>query len=156
MDIHSFYFDQYKVLREEIMFTMGQLYSTEIYGAIAVIAVYAWLSVNSARISVRTVWYIPPLLIFVCAIHCGILSLRLSMIGGYLKEIEEVLGTDTKLIGWEHYKLAHAWVEISDRALATFAWLSAFVGSVIMSWRATRVRLLRAPQPGVGAELGER
>ena len=41
MDIHPFYLEQYKMLRDEIMFTMGQIYSTETYGAIAVAGVYA-------------------------------------------------------------------------------------------------------------------
>ena len=141
MDVHSFYFDQYKALREEIMFTIGQLYSTEMYGAIAVAAVYAWLLVNSSRISLRAVWFIPPFLIILCAIHCLMLTLRLSMIGGYLKTIEDVLATDSKIVGWEHYKLSYGWVDTSDWVLATVGWASGLVASVAISWWGATMRL---------------
>lgn len=148
METHAFYLDQYKALREEIMFSMGQLYSTETYGAIAVAGVYAWLLVNHSRISLRAVWFIPPVLIFVCSIHCLVLSLRLSMIGGYLKGIEEVLGADTKIVGWEHYKLTHGWVETSDFILASLAWVSGLAGSIIISWWGARIRPARIVENG--------
>ena len=123
------------------MFTLGQLYSTEMYGTIAIAGVYAWLLVNSSRISIRAVWFIPPFLIIVCAIHCLVLYLRLSMIGGYLRQIEEVFAADSKIIGWEHYKLSHGWVDTSDFVLATLAWVSALVASVAISWWGARMRL---------------
>ncbi len=135
MDIQPFYFEQYKMLREEIMFSMGQIYSTETYGGIAVAGVYAWLLVNASRISVRAVWFIPPFLIVVCAVHCLILSLRLSMIGGYLKDIEEVaFGLNAKVPGWEHYKLSHGWVETSDFILASVTWVFASLAAIAVSW----------------------
>lgn len=123
------------------MFTIGQLYSTEMYGAIAVAAVYAWLLVNSTRISLRAVWFIPPFLIILCAIHCLMLTLRLSMIGGYLKTIEDVLATDSKIVGWEHYKLSHGWVDTSDCILATVGWVSGLIASVAISWWGATRRL---------------
>ncbi|MEY2482946.1 MAG: hypothetical protein QOK24_1474 [Verrucomicrobiota bacterium] len=140
MDVHSFYFDQYKALREEIMFTMGQLYSTEMYGAIAITGIYLWLFVNSSHISIRSIWLIPPFLIVACAIHCLVLSLRLSMIGGYLKELEEVLVEGNKIMGWEHYKLSRGWVDMTDYVLATVAWVFALGVSVAISWRGARTR----------------
>lgn len=148
MDAHSFYLDQYKALREEIMFTMGQVYSTEMYAAIAVIGVYAWLTVNGSRISIRAIWFFPPILIIACAIHCLVLCLRLSTIGAYLREIEKVLAADSKIVGWENYKLSHSWVDTSDYVLATVAWVSALSGSIALSWRAARMRPPDAVQSG--------
>jgi hypothetical protein len=144
MDVNSFYFYQYKALREEIMFSMGQLYSAEMYGAIAVLAVYAWLLINSSRISIRAVWFIPPFLIIVCAIHCLVLSLRISMMGSYLKEIEDVMGTDSRIVGWEHYKLSHGWLDASDHVLAIAACVIAFVASIAISRWGARMRLISA------------
>jgi hypothetical protein len=142
MDIEPFYLEQYKMLRDEITFTMGQIYSTETYGAIAVAGVYAWLLLNAARISIRAVWFIPPLLIFVCAIHCLVLALRLSMIGGYLRSIEEVvLGMNGPIGGWEHYKLSHRWVETSDFVLASVAWTLATTAAIGISWLGFRMKL---------------
>lgn len=136
MDINPFYFEQYKMLREEIMFTMGQLYSTETYGALAVAVVYAWLLLNTSRISVRAVWFIPPCLIFVCAIHSLMLALRLSVIGEYLRGIEDVVfGLDAKLPGWEHYKRSHHWVDKTDFVLAGLAWAIGLGTSIAISWR---------------------
>jgi hypothetical protein len=141
MDGNSFYLYQYKALREEIMFSMGQLYSTEMYGALAVLVVYAWLFLNSSRISIRALWFIPPFLIIVCAVHCLVLSLRISMMGSYLKEIEEVMGTDSRIVGWEHYKLSHGWLDASDHVLATVACVIAFVASIAISQWGARMRL---------------
>jgi hypothetical protein len=134
MEINAFHLEQYKMLREEIMFNMNQLYSTETYTAVAVAAVYAWLLVNKHRISVRAVWFIPSFLIFVSSIHCLFLSLRLSMMGGYLRRIEEVaFKQDTTLPGWERYLNTQRWVNTSDFGLASIAWVLAFGGSMLIS-----------------------
>ena len=139
MDIHLFYLEQYKMLREEIMFSMGQIYSTEAYGAIAVLGMYAWLLVNTSRISTRPIWFVPPCLIFACSIHCLMLALRLSMIGEYLKGVEEaILGLETKVPGWEGYKFSHQGVEKIDFILASVAWVVALCGSIGVSWWGSR------------------
>ena len=143
MDILPFYLEQYKMLREEIMFTIGQLYSTETYSVIVVIAVYLWLLANPSRIAIRAIWFIPPCLIVIAAVHCIFLQLRLAMMGEYLRGIEEiVLGPDTKIQGWEHYKLSHGqWVEGTDVVLASLAWVFALIVSIAIACRRPKVRL---------------
>jgi hypothetical protein len=142
MNIHPFYLEQYKMLRDEIMFTIGQIYSTEIYTVIAAAGIYAWLFVNASRISVRAVWFVPTCLIFVSAIHCLILALRLSLLGDYLRGIEEtVFEQNNNVLGWERYKLLHGqWIEKTDYILSSLGWLIGFGASIALSWRQQKVR----------------
>jgi hypothetical protein len=140
MDKYTFYLEQYRLLREEIIFTLGQLYNTEMYAAIAASAIYLWLSIYDGRLSVRAVWLIPPVLIFASAIHCLLLVLRVSMIGEYLKDIENVFVGNGDIHGWEHFKVSHPSVDTADFVLASCAWLSVFVASVAISWSRAKKR----------------
>src|SRR5580700_5299760 len=131
MDANAFYLEQYKMLREEIIFSMGQLYSTETYAAIAVVVAYVLLLLNTHRLGTRSIWFIPPLLILVSGVHCLILALRISSIGNYLMRIEEIaLPQGGILPGWEHYKLDHYAIDRIDFVLAILAWTLSFVVSL--------------------------
>ncbi len=140
MDPPAFYLEEYKALREEIIFTINQLYATEAFVVILVLAVYGWLLLGEPRVSVRGAWLLPPLLIVICAVHGLMLALRLSMIGKYLAGIEEVFGTQGKIPGWEHYKLSHGWIDTTDYILSALGWIGAFVGSVALAWCKVRKR----------------
>jgi hypothetical protein len=147
MNIHPFYLEQYKMLRDEIMFTIGQIYSTETYTVIVVVAIYAWLFVNASRVSVRAVWFVPTCLILLSAIHCLILALRLSLLGEYLRSIEEtVFGQNNNVPGWERYKLSHGQlIENTDHILSLLGWMVGFVASIALSWRGQKARSQRRP-----------
>jgi hypothetical protein len=138
LDTSAFYLEQYKALREEIISSIGQIYATEAFVVIVVLAVYGGLLLSESRISVSVAWFVPPVLIVACAVHCLMLALRISTIAKYLAGIEEIFGTGGKIQGWEHYKLSHGWIDKTDNVLAALGWMAMFAGSIVLLWWRTR------------------
>ena len=133
--------DQYKMLREELMQHFREVYRTEISGAIAVGAVYTWLLLHKQGITPRAIWFIPPLVIFVCAIRCLALAISIKVIAGYLRRIEEAaFGQDDILPGWERYisERGRRRLLLSFYVFAAVAWGLMFAGSIIASWLLSR------------------
>jgi hypothetical protein len=123
------------MLREEVMQYMRETYNTQIGAAIAAASVYAWLLLHKPEVPSRAVWFIAPCVIVVGALRSLELTLRIRSIGGYLKRIEEVAcEPETNLPGWEHYKCAHRWIDISANVSASVVWALEFAGSIIASW----------------------
>jgi len=140
VDQPSFYLEEYRALRGEIVFTLDHIYNSEIIAALSVVAVYLWLSRNPRDDSFRILWFIPPVLLGAAAVHILILICRLSEMAAYLRTIEEAFRLANGSPGWEHYKLARPRVDTVDRAVATIGWVSSLVGSLIYSWQQYRRR----------------
>jgi hypothetical protein len=136
IDPKQFSIEQYKQLRDEIIQYVREIFQTEIYGGIAVASVYTWLLSHKHDLLVRAVWFIPPCLILIGAVHCLMLTFRIKHIGRFLKHLEQAAyGQHAKSFGWEHYKTdAHHWVDTTDEVIATIAWALVFVGSVLISY----------------------
>jgi hypothetical protein len=135
MDSEISLLDQYKMLREEVMQYMRETYNTQVAAAIAAASVYAWLLLHKKDVPSRAVWFIAPCVILVGALRSFELTLRIRSIASYLRRIEEVAcGTDTQLPGWEHFKSAHRWIDISANVWAIIIWGLEFVGSIAASW----------------------
>lgn len=140
MDSKLSHIDQYKMLREEIMEYTREIYRTEVYVAFAVGSIYTWLMLHTDGIKTPIVWFIAPCLIFLSAIRCLIFVVRIKSIGRYLRRIEEVaFGKEARLPGWEQYKGGFNRLDIFDNIIATLAWVLAFAGSIIISWKFSRL-----------------
>lgn len=130
--------DHYKILKDEIMQYIREIYRTELSGAIAAGAIYTWLLTHKTNITSRAVWFIAPCLIFIGALRSLELTLRITYLGAYLKRIEEVIfGRNAELPGWEHYKLTHhnhRTFDILFNISAGIAWAVVFIGSIILSY----------------------
>ena len=127
--------DQYKMLRDEVMQYMREAYNTQVAAAIAAASVYTWLLLHKHDVPSRAVWFVPPCVILVGALRAFELTLRIRSIGGYLKRIESCAsGPDSELSGWEHYKSAHRWIDISANLSAIIIWSLEFAASIVASW----------------------
>jgi hypothetical protein len=94
--------EQYKMLREEIMQHMSEMYRTDFWGAAAIATVYSFLF--SKAHSGDLMWFIPPVVLFVAGVRVCVIFRRMQLIGKYLELIEEDTFTvDSKLIGWQRY-----------------------------------------------------
>lgn len=134
MDEQSFHLEEYKMLREEIMQDIREIYRTETLAAIAVVSVYTWLLTHRQEVAVHIAWFIPPCVIVVCMLRCLDLTLRINAIGQYLKQMEEVVFKDkAPVFGWEHYKGARRWIDRSSSIIATGVWVLVLIVSIITS-----------------------
>lgn len=134
--LRSHHLDQYKISKDEIMQYLREIYRTELSGAIAAGAIYTWLLLHKGDVTSRVAWFIAPCLIFVCAVRCLELTLRITYLGRYLRQIEEVIfGSGTKLPGWERYRLIHRHrrFDIFFNIIAGIAWAGMFIGSIVLS-----------------------
>ena len=131
------HFEQYKMLREEIMQHIRETYRTEFATAIAVGAVYTWLLSNKQTVVAPVIWFIPPLVILLAALRCLFLTIQLRVIAEYLRRIEEAtFGEDTRLPGWERY--LSGGIQRSFVASSTYTagavWVLVFMASIVASW----------------------
>jgi hypothetical protein len=131
MDIETSHLEQYKMLREEVMQCMREIYTIQVGAAIAAASVYAWLALHKNDVPSRAAWFIAPCVIIVGSLRSAELTLRIRGIAGYLSQIEDVMWTDcAKLPGWEHYKHTQPWIDISSNISAIVIWVLEFVGSI--------------------------
>jgi hypothetical protein len=140
MDTQLSHLEQYKMLREEIMQNIREIYRTESVTAIAAAAVYTWLLLHRQDVT-RVAWSIPPFLIFVATIRLLNLSIQINFVAGYLRLIEKAaFGNDTKLPGWERYTSAGAHRRFSAicNTVAGIVWVIVLVGSTVASWFLSR------------------
>jgi hypothetical protein len=96
--------DQYNMLREEIMQNIRTLDTIQYAAALGAAAVYTWLIVNKAEVTSKIIWYIPSILLMLCAAKSWDLNKRIWQIGAYLACIEEVaFPNDARIPGWQLY-----------------------------------------------------
>jgi len=129
--------EQYKMLREEIMQNIRELYRTEMAAAIGVGVLYAWLLLHRQNIPSRAIWYIGPLIVLICGSRCIFLGVHTRFIAGYLRRIEEVaFGGDTNLPGWERYVTQRGYKSyLRTSTRATFVvWAFGFCASIVASY----------------------
>ena len=156
MDTNLTHLEQYKMLRDEIMQHVREIYRTELVAAIAAGSVYAWLLLHrqDAGATSPAAWFIAPGLLVACALRCVDLIVRIKGIAKYLRTIEEVaFRDDSKLPGWERYKVKRSWHDITSVVLAALLWLVVIGGSISGSWLLSREPNLRPSKPNSPSRL---
>jgi hypothetical protein len=93
--------EQYKMLREEIIQHIREMYRTDFWGAAAIAALYSFLfnKVHSGNL----MWFIPPFFLLIAGVRVLVIFKRMELIAKYLELIEEVTFNDPKVIGWQRY-----------------------------------------------------
>jgi len=100
MDTHLFHFDQYKMLREEIMHHMCEADRTGFWGITAAGMVYTWLILHKDVSPPTAAWFISPCVILFCSFRILVITHRMLSIAEYLRRIERVeFGQETELPG---------------------------------------------------------
>jgi len=131
--------EQYKMLREEILLYIKQMFLTESWAAIAVGAVYTWLLVHkdtSPQVP-SLVWAIPPFVLILGAVRCVHLVMEMHRIGRYLRNIEQAaFGDDLKTPGWERFKQSENrhWFDKIQEIIAGLMWVAGIIAAVLFSW----------------------
>src|SRR6266478_7826444 len=93
--------DQYKMLRDEIMVNLHEIYLTQGWGAVGVASIYTWLITKPEHHISPLAWFLPPSLILLCMIRCYMLVGQISAVAKYLIQIEEAsFGEHAKVLGW--------------------------------------------------------
>ena len=145
MDTKLSHLEQYKMLREEVMQNIREMYHMERAATIGVGALYAWLLLHRPDVPSRAIWFIGPLIILVCGNRCLFLLAHTRFIAGYLRRIEETaFGGDTNLPGWELYLSRHnsqrgyrSYLMVSVTATIV-VWAFAFCASMVTSYLLSR------------------
>jgi hypothetical protein len=126
--------DQYKMLREEIMFRQQEINRVQAWAVITVGAVYAWLLTHPQNPVLSYAYYLVPFLLMLCALHTGESTLRIMHIARYLTRIEEAaFGPSQKLPGWERYKRSRNGIAVISSAAMAFAWAAMITASIIVA-----------------------
>ncbi len=101
--MNEFHMEQYKMLRDEIMYHLNETRKMELLAIGGVAGLYAWLGKNQGDIN-SSLWYIPTLIPFFGGFR-SIMSLRrIKTIANYLQKIESRLfNKEEELVGWENY-----------------------------------------------------
>jgi hypothetical protein len=100
--------DEYETLREEIMLYQHEIHRTWLWAIITAGAIYTWLASHRMDINVssKSVVWLPPFLLFVCALRYFSFRFRIRLIARYLLELEEdAFGRENNpaLHGFGHY-----------------------------------------------------
>lgn len=136
MDKPEFHLEEYKMLREEILQDVREIYRTEVLAAVAGVSVYTWLMSHNKTYVPYLAWFIPPFVLLVSIARCADRTFRITTIGRYLKSTEKVVFKhDASLLGWEHYKASRPWIGRSSVIIATVVWTIVFMASVMVSCR---------------------
>lgn len=96
---NDLYFEQYKLLRDEIMHHNSAIQKLEVYAIAFIAALYAWLSANGL-VDIR-VWFIGLFIPIFFGIRSYALLHRIRQIAEYLRDIEKIIFKDDSLEGWE-------------------------------------------------------
>ena len=100
MDAIDLHFEQYKLLRDEVMRHTTETQRLEIYSIAAIAALYAWLSTNSSV--PFAAWFIGLLIPFFFGIRSYVLLQRIRQVATYLRDIEQAIFTQEGFPeGWE-------------------------------------------------------
>lgn len=97
-DPHDFWIEEYKALRSEIDYYIGELRSQERYAVIAAGFVWSWLITNNRH--EVFLWSAPVLLMIAIVVRSYGMSEHIKVISKHIKLIEETFN----VTGWEHQK----------------------------------------------------
>jgi hypothetical protein len=135
-DTPAFHLEEYKMLREEILEHLKEIYRTEALGAAAIVSVYTWLFTHDRAIIPAVAWYVPPFVLLVCAARCFDLTSKVSDIGKYLKNLEKLIFHEAaSTFGWEHYKSERPWMGRRSVGVSILFWATAFAVILVTSLR---------------------
>jgi len=131
--------DQYKMLREEIVQNVAEIYKTQLWGATATVAIYTWLLTHTSVIPWRYTWYIAPCVVVICIIRCLDLIIRIRRIAKYQRRIESAaFRKGGEPPGWETYKATIKEMDSLSNGLASAIWIFALVATFAASWQLSK------------------
>lgn len=127
--------EEYRTLRDEVLRKVDAAEKLAYYAAGAVGAVYAWMAASKV-VAGSPLWYVPVMFPLLGGLRAWVLGRQVTVIGGYLYELERDLGQDRqKPGGWEKYRKHHAgrFLDIATRAF----WLVLLIATFLFpSWYA--------------------
>ena len=136
--------EQYKMLREEILWSMKEISRLEVFGLGATASLYAWLLTHRGAVRADVMTVVPSLILGICALRVYDLTRRIGDIGTYLGLLEKdaFLRADEPM-GWERYKVKGP-TELTryDRVksgVSAAIWCALIVACPIMYWFARPV-----------------
>ena len=85
--------DEYKAVHDEIAMCQKEMHQTWLWATIAAGAIYTWLASHGSEINnlgfLRwLIWFVPPVLLFFCALRYAIFNQRITWLAQYLCRIE--------------------------------------------------------------------
>jgi len=92
--------DEYKTVHDEIAMCQKEMHQTWLWATIAAGAIYTWLASHGSEINNLGslhwfIWFVPPVLLFFCALRYLIFNQRITWLAQYLFRIETaVFGPD--------------------------------------------------------------
>jgi hypothetical protein len=140
MDTKLSHLDEYKTLREEITLYQHEMHRTWLWAIIAAGAVYTWLPLHRSDVNTHLpsyVWWIPPILLFFCAIRYFLFRVCIRRLDRYLFKIEEDAFGQDKLPGIGHYERSWLW-DVASFIGPGFFWLGLIICSIALSWNLSR------------------
>jgi hypothetical protein len=148
--LSAFRIEEYKALRAEILYQIGEVDKIKLWVAAGMGAYYAvvlakLLSVSNDQVTFRgSTWYwLPPVIFPVLGfIRVYAYEQQLTLFSNYIQEIEKLAPS---LPGWEHYYRQHRWsdfVWVIDEGYFFILFMLALVPLVIR-WHARRTTAQR-------------
>ena len=130
--------EQYKMLRDEIMYHTRGMDALKTTGAAAAAAIYSWLLLHPGEArAAPEIWYLPPAVLVYCGVEFLERYRRIAASAEYLSLLERDAFDDDPLAGWERFKTGRG-LRLYDRLLTAVASLLYFCGTVAavyFSWR---------------------
>ena len=136
MELKLTHMDQYKMLRDEILQHIREINQTQNAAAIAVAIFYTWLLLHKTEVETPWLWFIGPCVVAFCAFKSLDLTVRIRIVAGYLRKIEEeAFGSGARLPGWERHIAQRSlrWYDIGMVVLTAVVWIAAAVLSIAVS-----------------------
>jgi hypothetical protein len=86
--------DEYKTVHDEIAMCQKEMHQTWLWATIAAGAIYTWLASHGSEINNLGslhwfIWFVPPVLLFFCALRYWIFNKRITWLARYLCRIEK-------------------------------------------------------------------
>jgi len=88
----QFSLQPHKLLRDEIMFYIRDIYRTEVFGCSALVVMYAWLVTHRSEMASLSpliswaFWFLPVLVVLFGSVRCGLFILRIDHIAGFINK----------------------------------------------------------------------
>lgn len=124
--IIDFHLQQYASVRKEIEEFIRETRILERYAIIGTTAVWVWLlthnfTTTTIKNTPKIVWWIPSLLVFLCAIRSLVLLKGILKASRYIRHMEKVFFYSEEIPGWETFVVKEKQVFIKWSAI--FYWL---------------------------------
>ena len=122
--IIDFHLQQYASIRKEIEDNIQEIRILERYAIIGTSAVWVWLLTHNFTTTPKIAWWIPSLLIFLCAIRSVALFKGILRASKYIRHMETIFFYSEKIHGWETF--------VAKEKQVFIAWSAIFYWSLIL------------------------